>query len=175
VRYRGKVPLGMIVAMAEQARATNGDGGACWQCGAPAQADCAYALKLVAGESRQLDAQGYPVIRGRRRDQLRVAVPRCIACRNRSRDSIVILFASMVAGAILVPVVQSLFWPGLASWLHVGHEGPLGTASAIGLVAGAVAAITGVAWQRRRLGLRALNAYPPVLALKRAGWHEPSS
>jgi hypothetical protein len=147
----------MINVMADSASATNGDGGACWQCGASADADCAYALRLVAGRSLQLDAQGYPVARGGRRDELRVEVPRCVACRNRSRDAIVIVFAGMAAGAILVPMLQSLFWRRLGPWLHIGREGPLGTASAIGLVAGA------------------LNAYPPAVALKRAGWHEPSS
>jgi hypothetical protein len=153
------------------------DDGACWQCGAPARAECAYALKLVAGQSLCLDAQGYPVVRGRRRDELRVAVPRCVACRDRGRDAIVILFASMIAGAILAPILRSVLWPHFEPppWLRLGHEGPLGTASAIGLVAGALAAILAIAWYRRRLGLRALNAYPPVLALKRAGWHESTS
>jgi hypothetical protein len=150
------------------------DVGTCWQCGAPARTDCAYALKLVASPSRRLDALGYSVIRGKWQDKLRVAVPRCVACRDRGRNSIVILFAGMVAGAILVPILQSLFWPGLGLWLHVDHEGPLGTTAAIGLVTGAITAILAIAWYRRRLGLRALNAYPPVQALKRAGWREPS-
>jgi hypothetical protein len=160
--------------MADQATRTDGDDIACWQCGAPARADCAYVQHLVASPSRHLDAFGYPVVRGKRRDELRVAVPRCVACRDRSRNSIVILFAGMVAGAIVVPVLQSQFGPGLGPWLHIGQERPLGSTSAIGAVAGALTAILAIAWHRRRLGLRALNAHPSVLVLKRAGWHEPS-
>ena len=169
----------MIGSMADQTRATDADDGACWQCGAPADANCAYALKLVAGRSLQLDAHGYPVTPGRRLDTVVVRVPRCAACRGRGQDSIVILFVCMIAGAIIAPILQSLFWPnvGPPSWMHIltHRHAPVGAVSAIGAVVGALVAISGVALHRRRLGLRALNAYPPVLALKRAGWHEPSS
>ena len=153
--------------------------GACWQCGAPAREDCAYPLKLVARTGLNLDALGYPVTPGRARDTVLVRVPRCAACRGRGQDSIVILLACMIAGAIIAPILQSLFWPnvGLPSWMLVltHRHAPVSGMSAVGAIVGVLVAISGVAWRRRRLGLRSLNSYPPVLALKQAGWQFPSS
>jgi hypothetical protein len=168
----------MIGSMAVQDQALDGADGVCWQCGAPALANCAYSLKLVAPAGRGLDAMGYPVTPGRRLNTVRVAVPRCIACRGRSQDAIVITFACMFAGAIIAPILQAYLWPHieLPPWLHVlNHRSSLGSASAIGVVIGALVAISGVALARRRRGLRALNAYPPVIALRQAGWQYPAS
>jgi hypothetical protein len=111
-------------------------------------------------------------------DTVMVRVPRCAACRGRGLDGIVILFAGMIAGAIIAPVLQWLLFADVAppAWLHVltHRHAPVGAVSAIGLAVGALVAICGVAWRRRSLGLRSLNSYPPVVALKQAGWHFPS-
>lgn len=168
----------MIGSMANRNQSLDGGCGVCWQCGAPARANCAYALKLVASPRRGLDALGYPVTPGRRFNTIRVGVPRCIACRGRGQDSIVITFACMIAGAIIAPILRSALWPHieLPPWLHVlTHRGSLGTASAIGAVVGVLVAILIVTISRRRRGLRALNDYPPVVALRQAGWHYPVS
>jgi hypothetical protein len=161
--------------MTDQTSGTDGGDDACWQCGAPAKAGCAYVQTLFANSRRHLDAPGYTVIRGTSRDKLRIAVPRCAACRARGQDAIAISFASMIAGAILAPILRSMFWPHFEPprWLHLGHQGPLGTASAIGLVLGLLVAVPCIAWSRRRRGLRALNTYPALLALRRAGWYPP--
>lgn len=164
--------------MAERDQSLDGNDGVCWQCGAPARANCAYSLKLVSSPRRGLDALGYPVTPGRQLNTVRVGVPRCIACRGRGQDSIVITFACMIAGAIIAPILQSQLWPHieLPPWLHVlTHRGSLGTASGIGAVVGVLVAISGVALARRRRGLRALNSYPPVVALRQAGWQYPAA
>jgi hypothetical protein len=164
--------------MASRNIGTDSNDGACWQCGTPAREECAYPLKLVARAGSDFDALGYPVTPGRNVDTVLVRVPRCAACRGRGQDSIVILFACMIAGAIIAPILQSLFWPnvGPPSWMHIliHRHAPVSVVSGIGLVIGALVAIAAVAWRRRSLGLRSLNSYPPVLALKRAGWHFPS-
>jgi hypothetical protein len=167
----------MIGPMAKQDQALDEGDGVCWQCGAPARANCAYSLELVAAPGRGLDAIGYPVTPGRRLNTVRVGVPRCIACRGRGQDAIVITFAGMFAGAVIAPILQSHLWPNIElPWLDVlHHRGPLGTASAIGAVVGVLVAISGVALARRRRGLRALNSYPPVVALRQAGWQYPAS
>jgi hypothetical protein len=166
------------LTMANQSISSNGDSGVCWQCGAPARGDYAYPLKLVAYSSQHLDGLGYPVTPGRAQDTVLVRVPRCVACRGRGQDSIVILFAGMILGAIIAPILHLLLFANLEppSWLHVltHRHAPVGAVSAIGLVVGAVVAISAVALRRRRLGLRSLNSYPPVLALRQAGWHFPS-
>ena len=144
----------------------NGNVGACWQCGAPARDECAYRFKLFAYPGSGADSLGYPVTPGRGMDSVVVRVPRCDACRGRGDDGIVLLFVGMIAGAIAAPMMRALWFANIASG---------GTASVIGLVVGALLAICGVAWRRRSLGLRALNAYPPVLALRQAGWSPPYS
>ena len=156
--------------------AMDGNAGACWQCGAPAREDCAYPLKLVARPGSHFDALGYPVTSGRGMDTVIVRVPRCAACRGRGQDGIVLLFVGMIVGAILGPIFKWMFAAYIPSfsWVHVlSHRNAASSASAIGVAIGAVVAIVGVAWRRRSLGFRSLNSYPPVIALKQAGWHFP--
>ena len=153
----------------------DGNAGVCWQCGAPAREDCAYPLKLVARSGRDFDALGYPVTPGRNVDTVVVRVPRCAACRGRGQDGIVILFACMIAGAIIAAVLHSVFFANVEppSWMHIltHRHAPVTGVSAAGAIVGALVAICIAAWRRRSLGLRSLNSYPPVLALKQAGWH----
>lgn len=86
-----------------------------------------------------------------------------------------IVLGSAAAGAIALPVLQSLFWPGIEApaWLLVGNEGMGGTATGIGAVLGFVAALLCAALHRRLSGIRALNTYPPVRMARRAGWQYP--
>jgi len=148
----------------------------CWQCGAPADAACSYALLLVADARGGLSALGYSVDRGKREDKVRVRVPRCRNCRGRNRRSAMITLGGMAVGALVAPIVQSRFWPQTetSAWLQVSHEGIGGTANGIGLVVGFVAAMLGIALHRRLSGLRSLGTYPPVIFLLHAGWHYPS-
>jgi hypothetical protein len=148
---------------------------ACWQCGAPADAESAYKLLLVADSRRALDALGYPVKRGGQEDRMRVPVPRCANCRFRNRLSVTIVLGSAAIGAIVAQIVKSLFWPQLPApaWLHVGDNGVGGTVTGVGLVLGFAVAVLCVALNRRLSGLRSLGTYPPVVALRRAGWHYP--
>jgi hypothetical protein len=71
--------------------------------------------------------------------------------------------------------LQSLFWPPLEapSWLLLSHPGLGGIATGIGAVLGFMAAVLGVALHRRASGIRALNTYPPVVRLRKAGWRYP--
>src|ERR1700742_1066058 len=94
---------------------TNGNAGACWQCGAPAREECAYPLKLVAYSGSNLDTLGYPVKPGRNLDTVVVRVPRCAACRGRGQDGIVLLFVGMIGGAILAPILEWLLSANVAS------------------------------------------------------------
>ena len=154
----------------------DGNAGACWQCGAPARQDCAYSYKFAAAHGSNFETLGYPVKPGSQNDTIVVPVPRCAACRGRAQDGIVLLFVGMIGGAILAPILHwmlSAYIPSF-SWVHVlAHRNAASSASAIGVAIGAVIAIVGVAWRRRSLGLRSLNAYPPVVALRQAGWHLP--
>jgi hypothetical protein len=54
----------------------------CWQCGAPTNPACAQALTLNAKSRQHKDGQGYPVVRGRWNDQVRVRIPRCHGSYN---------------------------------------------------------------------------------------------
>ena len=151
--------------------------GACWQCGAPAREECAYPYKLAAHHGSNFETFGYPVKPGSQNDTVVVPVPRCAACRGRAQDGIVLLFAGMIGGAIFAPILESMFSAYIPSfsWVHVltHRNAPVGTVSSIGVAIGAVIAIVGVAWRRRSLGFRSLNSYPPIVALKQAGWHLP--
>jgi len=145
----------------------------CWQCGALASPNRSYSVLLVADCHRQLEAFGYPVIRGRRLDKLRLSVPRCARCQSRTQISGVIVLCGAFAGA----VIASVFWPHIEppSWLHWNTEGIIGIPTAIGLVIGLVVTMIGVAKKRRALRLRSVTDYPPVNTLRQAGWDFPSS
>ena len=147
----------------------------CWQCGAPARAECAYRLLLVADPSREVAALGYPVERGTRRDKLRIPVPRCARCQDRNRLSIVLVLGGTALGAIVVPILQALYWPNarLPAWVHSSHEGIGNSATGIGIVAGFVIALLAVFLHRQWLGLQPINSYPPVIRLREEGWRYP--
>ncbi|SDS88366.1 hypothetical protein [Bradyrhizobium canariense] len=131
---------------------------------------------MVANPQRKLDASGYPVSRGTQQDELSVPVPRCAGCRSRNRLSAAIVLGGTVSGAIILPILQSLFWPQLTApgWLIVSHEGIGNLATGIGAVLGFAAALLGVVLHRRLSGIRSLNAYPPVVTLRQTGWRHPA-
>ena len=148
----------------------------CWQCGAPADAGCAYRMRLSAPADRQLDGRGYPVKRGRYHDFIRVPVPRCRVCRSRGRISLTIIFVVTLAAGIVAPFVQSKFWPqfdtpATAAPFQYGIGPP---ATGIGLLLGFVVSLLGCALYRRYLGARSLDTYPPVRMLRREGWGYPT-
>ncbi len=120
----------------------------CWQCGAPAQADCAYRIALVAPSRRHLDALGFPAIRRWTQDSVRVPVPRCAACRNRTRAGIAVVFGLTGLAAAAGTFLQTGFWPHAEapSWLHYEHEGYGNAGTGIGLVLGFVLALGGLSW-----------------------------
>jgi hypothetical protein len=146
----------------------------CWQCGAPACAGCAYSLLLVANPRWGLTGAGHLVKRGERLDEVRVRVPRCADCRFRSGISVVKTFVSAIAGAIVIPVVGSRLWPDVDG-LHPGNSGLADGMTIIGVVLGFVVAMLGIALHRRFAGLRPLTTYPPVIRLRKEGWHFPVS
>lgn len=154
----------------------NGPDETCWQCGAPASADCAFVLKLVAHPHLGLEARGFTTKRGRRQDRVNVRVPRCPNCRFRARLSVTLVLGSAVAGAIVAPILQSLLWPHFAAprWIRAGHRGNGGPATGIGFVIGLLLALLAVAVHRRLARIRSANSYPPVKMLRQAGWHYPS-
>jgi hypothetical protein len=148
--------------MADQSRPRDKTDAICWQCAAAASAECAYTLVLVAGPGRGLDALGSLVEHGAGLDKIRVRVPCCARCRSRNRFSVMICFGGAAVGAIVFPILRSRLWP------HIE------TLAWVGAVAGFVAALLAVALHRRLSGFRSLNSYPPVIALRQAGWHYPS-
>ena len=162
--------------MADRTRLRDIADATCWQCGASADAGCAYTLVLVAGQSRGLDALGHSVERDARLDKVRVPVPRCARCRLRNQLSVMICFGGAALGAIVFPVLLSRFWPHIETptWLSESHEGVGGTRIWIGAVLGFVVALMGVALHRRFSGFRSLNLYPTVVMLRQAGWHYPT-
>jgi len=81
-------------------------------------------------------------------------------------------FVSTVAGAIVVPFVQSRFWPDIDG-PQPGNSGLAGAATMIGVVLGFVAAMLGIALHGRLSGLRPLTTHPAVIRLRQAGWHFP--
>jgi hypothetical protein len=139
---------------------------ACWQCGAPATADCANSLRLVANPRRRLDSLGYHVDHGKDWDEVRIRVPRCRACRSRAQLSILIVFGSTLAGAIAFPALQSRFWPQAPT--SVGTQ-----MTAAGLLLGFVLSMLGIALHRELSGRRSVASYPAVISLRQEGWHYP--
>ena len=91
--------------------AARAEAATCWQCGAPANPRSAYRLRLCAPSGRKLDARGYPVKRGSHQDSVSVPVPRCRRCQGRTRLLIASTLGGMLAGAIVVPILQAIFWP----------------------------------------------------------------
>jgi hypothetical protein len=139
--------------------------GACWQCGAPAVAECAYSQHLFANSRRKLDPLGFSVKHGKRWDKVIVPVPRCRGCRSWTWLSWAVVGGSGVAGVILLPILQARLWPqfGAPGWLIAVDIGAAFWVSTLG-----------VALHRRLSGRRSVNSYPPIVTLRRQGWKDPS-
>jgi len=144
----------------------------CWMCGKPADPTCAAKLVLGAPSCWHLDGLGYQVQRGKRRDRVRIEMPRCARCRNWASDWIVLLIVATATAAMVGTLVQSLAYPNVMppSWIKVYHHGVGNTGTGIGLVFGFVAALLGMTWARKRSGRRSANTYPPVVSLRDLGW-----
>lgn len=144
----------------------------CWMCGAPAASGCSAKLVMKAASSRQLDGLGYPVQRGRRQDKVRIEMPRCASCRSWVSGWIAVLAIVAVVAAIAGTLVQSFVFPAAVApaWLKVHHHGIGNVGTGIGLVLGFIAALLGMAWERKRSGRQSANTYPPVVSLRQLGW-----
>ena len=144
----------------------------CWMCGAPAASGCGAKLVMKAASSRQLDGLGYPVQRGRRQDKVRIEMPRCASCRSWVSGWIAVLAIVAVVAAIAGTLVQSFVFPAAVApaWLKVHHHGIGNVGTGIGLVLGFIAALLGMAWERKRSGRQSANTYPPVVSLRQLGW-----
>jgi hypothetical protein len=164
-----------MVAMASPPPSRNVNDATCWQCGAPARAECAYSFELVADPHRGLVTLGYRLISGTFQNRLKVLVPRCANCRFRSWLSTIIVLGSAGVGALVAPVVQSRFGPTIESAIHlpVNLDGTKDAAAGIGAVLGFVAASLSIAVRRWRSGRRAVDTYPPLVKLQQAGWRLP--
>ena len=99
-------------------------------------------------------------------------VPRCARCKKRAHHTIAIATAGGIGGAILLPLLQSLLFPNFV-WFE-GGEGIIRADAAFGILAGVVTALAGIWIARRRLKLRSVTDYPPVVRLRNAGWGFPS-
>jgi hypothetical protein len=137
----------------------------CWQCGAPADDKAACVRRLFAGSRRKLDAQGWPVKRGRLTDTVTVRVPRCLTCRNRFRRLVLIVFASTTGVAVVANQLHSLLWREFGFLTAIGPAFGFGTA---------VVAVIAAVVHYRRSGIRPIDSYPGYVDLRRAGWQEPA-
>jgi len=146
----------------------------CWQCGGAAEPEAAYHVGLVASTSRALSPLGFPVTRQGWQDSVRVPIPRCRTCRTRNRGTAVTILIATVSGALVLPALRSAFRQADGSppwWL--GCDTPDHIMTGVGMILGFLIAVLGIAVHKRRLGLRSLNSYPPVVALRRSGWQWP--
>ena len=130
----------------------------CWQCGAPANPDCAYTQVFNNWSSQHADGGGYPVRRGRRQDTVRVTVPRCAACRDRSYLAGLLIVAGFIGGGMSGGL---LFPPNQWTWL-AGAFGGLLTVALVNIL------------NEKRAGRRLVTSYPPLRRLRAAGWSEPN-
>jgi hypothetical protein len=136
----------------------------CWQCGAPADPDCAFTQALTAWPSELKDGQGYPVVRGQGKDfqgkdYVRVRIPRCEACRDRNW----ILSFLVITCCLFGSVLGMGYWS--SGWGAIG-----------GAVAGLVPPVLGIHFYQRLSGRRwrSNNDYPPLQRLRQAGWIDPN-
>ena len=134
----------------------DGNEDVCWECGAPARSGCRVRVQFTARASSHMDAQGYPVMRGKYHDQLTVDVPRCEACENRSLGCGV-LFSIGFFGSIF-----------LASWLASLLSSGLLLVLLLLLVVFSLP-VAG-RWYDRLSGRRSITDYPPLRRLREAGW-----
>jgi len=152
--------------MAFSAEAQSYDETHCWQCGEIAGTATGCNLLLVADPNLGLSGHGYLVKRGARQDEVRVRVPRCAWCRQRTGFSIAFILASAGFAALVGPAL-----PLPTNW-H-GSPGGGGAGPAIGMVLGFVGAALVAALWRRMGGIRPVTTFPPVVRLREEGWHFP--
>jgi len=107
---------------------------------------------------------------------VRIEMPRCAGCRSWVGNWVAVLATVTLAAGIAGTFIQSFVFSDIAapSWLKLGHVGLGNIGSGIGLVAGFVAALSAMAWERRRSGRRSANTYPPVVSLREIGWSSTS-
>ena len=141
-------------------------------CGALADPGCQAKLVMTAASSRHLDGLGYPVQRGRTQDKVRIEMPRCGSCRSWVGVWIAVLAIVTLAAAIAGTIIQSFAFPEVAApaWLKIYHHGIGNVGTGIGLVLGFVAALSGMAWERKRSGRQSANTYPPIVSLRQLSW-----
>jgi cobalamin biosynthesis protein CobD/CbiB len=128
----------------------------CWQCSAPAQSGCGVAVQFTARAGAHLDARGYPVVRGKYADVLKVRIPRCEACENRGLGWGIVFLIVFFGGAFLASWLASLMSSGFLLNLLL-----------LILVFSVPAAAR---WFERLLGRRPIDDYPPLRRLREAGW-----
>ena len=132
----------------------------CWHCGAPADPEDVLELELVS--SGGLYALGYPVTRGRPADRVRVQIPRCYACRERTSfsigDSLIGAAVGLAAGVVIYQSASGAVMSALAGFL---------------LGAG-VPVCRGIS-RRTPLRLRSTQDFPRLMQLRAFGWREPDS
>jgi hypothetical protein len=145
-------------------------------CGTPAVTGSGAKFVMFAPSVRRLDALGCEVQRGRGRDTVHIEMPRCARCRSWVGNWVAVLATVTVAGGIAGTFLQSFVFSDIAapSWLNVGQLGLGNIGSGIGLVVGFVAALSGMAWERKRSGRQSANTYPPVVNLRHIGWSSTS-
>ncbi|MBV9782436.1 MAG: hypothetical protein JO264_01315 [Acidisphaera sp.] len=149
----------------------------CWSCDGPAEPDCAFVATLVADPKNLPDALGYPVVDSKREARVQVTVPRCRACRNRSRAGGIRMVCGMVLGAALLG--GSYWWTGAHAgrppwFVVVNQEFTTIVLLFAGAVVGTLACVF-YAFTREPVARRSYDDFPPVAALRAAGWSWPSS
>jgi hypothetical protein len=99
-------------------------------------------------------------------------MPRCASCRSWVGGWIAVLAIVAVGAGIAGTLIQSFVFPEAAapSWLEVQHHGIGNVGTGIGLAVGFLAALLGMAWERKRSGRQSANTYPPVVSLRHLGW-----
>jgi hypothetical protein len=145
--------------------------GECWFCRAAADPAALHTARLYAPTTPRLDSLGYAIRQRADVTEVAVPVPRCRDCRARMRSAVVTVFAWSIGGLILVPVLWAHFGGqgGARPWWSGGEDADHLMVGA-GAVLGFVGAVIAIAVNRRRLGLRALNDFPPLAALRGIGW-----
>jgi len=127
---------------------------------------------MTAPSSKALDGLGYPVQRARTQDKVRIEMPRCTGCRSWAGNWIAVVAIVTVAAGIAGTIIQSFVFPEVAAptWLKVYHHGIGNVGTGVGLVLGFMAALWGMARERKRSGRQSANTYPPVVSLRQLGW-----
>jgi hypothetical protein len=149
----------------------------CWRCGGAANPRCVFKADLVAASARGLDPLGYDVRTTKQEMRIRVPVPRCSACRFRSRTETATFLLCGAAGAALVD--GTWWWMGPGSgreppFVLVDEELTLWLLGFAGVFAGALFAVLLISLHRQA-DARSYNDFPPIAALRTLGWDWPST